>query len=43
MRTTWSREEIPYDAMGDYSMFVFEKREEAGGCENPDRNDRDQG
>lgn len=24
MGSTWNREDLPYDAMGDYSMFHFE-------------------
>ena len=34
----WRREDIPYDAMGDYSGFHFEdaEREEAE-CEDRDR------
>jgi len=36
--TGWRREDIPYDAMGDYSAFHFEDetREEAA-CADQDR------
>ena len=33
----WRREDIPYDAMGDYSAFDFS--EEESDCEDQDRNE----
>ena len=30
MKAAWRREDIPYDAMGDYSGFQFCKEERAG-------------
>ena len=43
MNTVWRREDIPYDAMGDYSVFDFEPDEpeemerEVQECEDQDR------
>ena len=37
MNTVWRREDIPYDAMGDYSAFQFE--EEDAECGDTDRTD----
>lgn len=34
---TWRREDIPYDAMGDYSMFDFEPEKGETKCEDQDR------
>ena len=36
----WIREHIPYDAMGDYSVFKGENRKEESIWE-PDRNEND--
>ena len=37
MSKGWRREDIPYDAMGDYSVFDFEKDEnEEKSCEDQD-------
>ena len=38
MKATWRREDIPYDAMGDYSAFQFEEEEDAE-CGDTDRTD----
>ena len=37
MEDAWRREDIPYDAMGDYSAFDFS--EEESDCEDQDRNE----
>ena len=38
MAAKWRREDIPYDAMGDYSVFQFEEEEDAE-CGDTDRTD----
>ena len=38
MSTAWRREDIPYDAMGDYSAFHLKKEEDAE-CGDMDRTD----
>ena len=38
MKSTWRREDIPYDAMGDYSAFRFEEEEDTE-CGDTDRTD----
>ena len=38
MNTVWRREDIPYDAMGDYSAFRFEGEEDEE-CGDTDRTD----
>ena len=38
MNTVWRREDIPYDAMGDYSAFQVEEEEDAE-CGDTDRTD----
>ena len=42
MNTKWRREELPYDAMGDFSAFEFEDDKEEAECEDRDRNGRKQ-
>lgn len=43
MMTVWNREDIPYDAMGDYSMFEFENPgREDDGCADQDRRNSDE-
>ena len=38
MRTAFSIEDIPYDAMGDYSAFNFDfQRKEEKPCADPER------
>ena len=39
MSGLFSREEIPYDAMGDYSGFDFGDGKEEEPCEEQDRNE----
>ena len=36
MKEAWTRRDIPYDAMGDYSDFPFDE-EEKPECEDQDR------
>ena len=38
MKSTWRREDIPYDAMGDYSAVRFEEEEDTE-CGDTDRTD----
>lgn len=38
MKAAWRREDIPYDAMGDYSGFQFEEEEDEA-CGDTDRTD----
>lgn len=38
MGTVWSMDDIPYDAMGDYSAFIFDfQRKEERPCADPER------
>ena len=38
MGTVWSMDDIPYDAMGDYSAFIFDfQRKEERSCADPER------
>ena len=39
MSTKWRREDFPYDAMGDFSAFDFEDKEEESECADRDRSE----